>query len=124
MPSPLLAIVLALHGVVHFMGLVAYLRLGQVQGLPYKTTVLSGALDLGDVGMGIYGLLWGIAAWLFIVTSGALLMQAPWWRPLLLFAAVFSLILTALDWKVTFAGIVVNVMLLISLSVSGIGIRT
>jgi hypothetical protein len=38
----ILAIVIALHGLVHLMGTFAYLKLAEVQGLPYKTTMFGG----------------------------------------------------------------------------------
>ena len=43
-------IVLVLHGLIHLMGTVAYLKLGVIQQLPYKTTVLGGRWDLGANG--------------------------------------------------------------------------
>ena len=46
----IVAVVLALHGLIHFMGTAAYLKLADIQGLPYKTTVLAGRWDLGEAG--------------------------------------------------------------------------
>jgi hypothetical protein len=36
------AVVLAAHGLLHLIGTAAYLKLADVQGFPYKTTVLGG----------------------------------------------------------------------------------
>ena len=49
------------HGLVHVMGTVAYLKIGDVAGLPYKTTLLSGSWDIGLIGIGIFGGLWALA---------------------------------------------------------------
>ena len=54
-------IVIALHGLIHIMGTTVYMRLGQVQGLEYKTTVLGGRWDLGDGGIVVFGALWLVA---------------------------------------------------------------
>jgi len=39
------SIILILHGLVHLMGTAAYLKLAELKGLPYKTTVLGGRWD-------------------------------------------------------------------------------
>ena len=52
-------IVLVLHGLIHLMGTVAYLQLGVIQQLPYKTTVLGGRWDLGAGGIAVYGAVMG-----------------------------------------------------------------
>ncbi len=109
----LLAIIIVLHGLVHLMGLVSYLKLGEVQGLPYKTTVLDGRINLGNNGIGIYGGLWGVATLGFVFAAIGLLLNSSWWLPLLTTTAVFSLILTMVDLNVAMAGVVVNVALLI-----------
>ena len=59
----IVAIMIALHGLVHLMGTFAYLKLAEVQGLPYKTTML--------VGVGI----WASLASRSLVSCGPL---PPW----------------------------------------------
>jgi hypothetical protein len=108
-----LAIVLVLHGLVHIMGLVSYLKLGEVQGIPYKTTVLDGRLNLGHTGTGIYGVLWAVAALGFVLAATGLLLNSSWWLPLLTASAVFSLVITTLDLNVALAGVVVNAAILV-----------
>jgi hypothetical protein len=107
------AIILVLHGLVHIMGLVSYLKLGEVQGIPYKTTVLDGRLNLGETGVGIYGVLWAVAALGFVLAATGLLLNSSWWLPLLTASTVFSLVLTAMDLNVALAGVVVNVAILV-----------
>ncbi len=55
-------VVLLLHGLIHLMGTAAYLKLAEIQALPYKTTVLGGRWDLGATGTSVYGALWAVAA--------------------------------------------------------------
>ena len=51
------AVLIALHGLVHLMGTVAYLRFAEVQGSPYKTTFFDGSWDLGELGITVFGVL-------------------------------------------------------------------
>jgi hypothetical protein len=90
------------------MGTAAYLKLANVQGLAYKTTLLGGRWDLGEVGIGIFGVLWAIAAIGFIVTPIAWLMNKSWWRPALVVITLLSLALTVLDWEMAKTGVAVN----------------
>ncbi|MCE7986973.1 MAG: ABC transporter permease [Caldilinea sp. CFX5] len=105
-------IVLVLHGLIHLMGTASYLKLVEVQGLPYKTTVLGGRWDLGGNGISLFGALWLVPALGFVVAAVGLSLGAPWWQPLLLTVTLFSLVLTALDWNIAFAGVVVNLIIL------------
>ena len=106
------AIVLVLHGLIHLMGTAAYLKLAVIPQLPYKTTVLDGRWELGASGIAVYGGLWAIAAIGFIVAAVALLASWNWWQPLLIVVTLLSLALTALDWDVAYAGVIVNIVIL------------
>ena len=104
--------VLLAHGLIHLIGTVVYLRLGEVQGFAYKTTLLNGSWDLGASGMGVFGALWAVAALGFIVAALTLLMNWRIWRLLLAAVAVFSLVLTGLDSSLAFAGVGLNIVIL------------
>jgi len=49
------AMLLIVHGLIHLMGTVAYMKLGRIENLPYKTTLLGGSWDIGDRGMRFFG---------------------------------------------------------------------
>lgn len=102
------SIVLVLHGLIHLMGTAAYMKLAVIQQLPYKTTLLGGRWEIGASGTAIYGVLWAVAAVGFIVAAAALLMGWTWWQPVLVGVTLLSLALTALDWDVAFAGVILN----------------
>jgi len=106
------AIVLALHGLIHLMGTAVYMKLAVIQQLPYKTTVLGGRWDLGAGGMALFGALWIVPAIGFVIAAIGLWLGAAWWQPLLFSVTLFSLALTALDWNIAFAGVVVNLVIL------------
>jgi hypothetical protein len=105
-------IILNLHGIVHLMGTAAYLKMGEIEGMSYKTTLLGGHWDLGETGIAVVGVLWAAAALGFI--AAALAMAAGWRlaRPALLGVTLFSLVLTILDWERAYAGTIINIAIL------------
>jgi len=94
--SPLLTstavAILWVHGLIHLMGAVVYMRLGSIEGLPYKT-VLAGRWDVGGAGAAAFGLLWAVAAAGFVVAGAGLAAGADWWRPMTLVTAALSLVI-------------------------------
>jgi hypothetical protein len=110
--SIIIAILLILHGLIHLMGTVTYMKLGAVQGLTYKTTLLGGRWDLGEGGIRIYGALWAAAAIGFVVAAMALLFGWTWWKPVLTGVTLLSLTLTTLDWRDAKAGAILSVVIL------------
>ena len=108
-----IAIVLFLHGLVHLMGTAVYMRLATIETFAYKTTLLAGQLEIGKGGMKLFGALWLIAAAGFVVSAMSLLLGWSSTHQIVLGVTLFSLILTVLDWDVAYAGIIVNIILLI-----------
>jgi hypothetical protein len=113
----ILGTVLILHGLIHVLGVAAYWRLAEVEGLPYGTRLLSGSLEVGEAGVWIFGLLWFVAAVGFVVAALALLLLRPWWRPLTLGVALLSLVITILGWPDAWFGVLVNLAILACLLV-------
>ena len=111
-PTIVASILLILHGLIHLMGTAAYMKLVEIDQLPYKTTVLGGRWELGPRGTTVYGALWAVAAIAFTVAAVALLSGWTWWQPVLIGVTLFSLILTALDWGVAYAGVIINIVIL------------
>ena len=108
-------VVLVLHGLIHLIGTAVYLRLADIQGFAYKTTVLGGRLDLGYGGVRAFGMLWLLAAMGFVLAALALMQGWDWWGTALLAVTLLSLGLTSLDWSVAFAGAIVNIVILVLL---------
>ena len=106
------AFVLIAHGLIHLLGTTVYLRLGEVAGFAYKTTLLGNSWDVGPVGIVIFGAMWAVAAVGFIVSAIAMLTGSRWWQPALIGFTVFSLLLTGLDWSLAFAGVALNLVIL------------
>ncbi len=102
------ALILGIHGLIHLMGATVYLKLGDVQGLVYKTTVLGGRVDLGAGGIRVFGALWMLPAIGFVAAAIGLLEGWSSWSVALLAATIVSTVLTVLDWNVAFMGAIVD----------------
>ena len=104
------AIFLALHGFAHFAGFAG--SFGLAESMPYRTTVLGGMVDLGDVGIRVFGLLWLVAAASFLVASAAAMTNQVWWPSALLVAAAGSLVLSVMALPEARIGFALNVIIL------------
>lgn len=115
------SIILFGHGMIHFLGTAVYFELADVAEFPYKTTLLGGAVNVGDVGMRVFGVLWAVAAIGFVAAAGAVLTDWDHWPLLVGAVTVFSLLLTVLDYRVAYSGIVVNLGILAAVLYSQFG---
>jgi hypothetical protein len=112
-----LAVLMALHGLAHLVGFVGSWRLARLEGMPYKTTVLAGRLDLGDAGIRAVGVLWLLLAIGFLIAAIGAIGSRPWWMPAAFMAAGVSLALCLLQWPDSRIGVPVNLVILIALLV-------
>ncbi len=106
------AIVLVLHGLIHLMGTAVYMKLTNIEGKTYKTTLLGGRWDLGEGGIRVFGALWAAVAIGFVAAAVALLAGWGWWQLVLVGVVLFSLALTTLDWSNAFRGTIIDVTIL------------
>jgi hypothetical protein len=98
------AFIVFMHGLVHLLYLVSYWPLAELEEVPYKTTLINGRWDVGPGGIRFYGFLSLLATLGFIVAAVGLAAEAEWWRSVMASLAVFSLVLTALDFSVAMVG--------------------
>jgi len=115
----IIAIVWIGHGLAHLVGFVVPWKIATMEDAPYKTTLLADAINIGDVGVRVVGILWLAAALAFIVAGVGLIALLPWWRPLTLYTTVFSLALCILGWPESRIGVWVNVIILAFLIIAG-----
>ncbi|ARS91837.1 ABC transporter permease [Natrarchaeobaculum aegyptiacum] len=113
--SYLVAVALAVHGLIHFLGVVVYFELLQLADLPYKTTLLGGAVAVGGTGIRVFAVLTAVAGVGFLVSAVALVTNWRYWWSLLFAVTAFSLVLTALDWTVASMGVLANLAILVGL---------
>ena len=110
------AVVLALHGVIHLIGFVSPWRIASLEGFAYRTTVLGGAQDVGDVGVRLIGLVWLGLTFGFLAAGYAVWRRKLWAVGLTGVLAVVSLIVCVAGWPETAAGVAVDVVILATVS--------
>jgi hypothetical protein len=109
------ASVLLAHGVAHLVGFVSSWQLGTLAELPDKTTILAGRVDVGDAGVRMMGVLWLLAALVFLVAAFAVATEAGWAVRFTLAAVLVSLVLCVVGWPDARIGVAVNLGLVLLL---------
>ena len=112
-----LAVLLVAHGIAHLVGFVSSWKLATLAELPYKTTVFSGHVDVGDAGIRVMGVLWLLAALAFLVAAFAVMTETSWAVRFTLAAVIASLILCMVGWPDARIGVAVNVGLALLLAI-------
>ena len=110
------AVVLALHGVIHPIGFVSPWRIASLEGFAYRTTVLGGAQDIGDVGVRLIGLVWLGLTFGFLAAGHAVWRGKPWAVGLTGALAMASLIVCVAGSPETAAGVAIDVVILATVS--------
>ena len=109
------AIYLIVHGVIHLIGFVVFWQIAEIEDISYKTTVLAGRLDIGDVGMRVLGVVWLLIAVAFVIAGVAIFFSPPWWWSFTLAVTIASLIVTLLGWPDARYGVLANIIILVFL---------
>lgn len=107
-----LALFIALHAIAHLVGFAGAWRLSAPEGVPYRTTVLGGRLDLGDTGIRAVGILWLLASLAFIIIATGVMTNASWWMTAMIGVSLASLGLCLLEWPQARIGAIINVGLI------------
>lgn len=110
-----LAMLMAIHGIAHTAGFAESWRLAPASGVPYRTTVFGGRVDLGDSGIRTIGVLWLGVAIAFLCVAAATVLDTWWWRPAAVAAASASIALTFLELPQARLGTLINVIILVLL---------
>ncbi len=114
-----LALLMALHGVAHLVGFAVPWGLAHGDELTYKTTLLAGRLDVGDVGIRVVGLVWLVLAVAFVASAVGAFTQQPWWTGAATWTAVASLGMSLLSLPEARIGVPVNLLVLAALLIGG-----
>ena len=109
------AIYLIVHGIIHLIGFVVFWQIAEIEDISYKTTVLAGRLDIGDVGMRILGVVWLLITVAFVIAGVAIFFSPPWWWSFTLAVTIASLIVTLLGWPDARYGVLANIIILVFL---------
>jgi hypothetical protein len=114
-------IYLLIHGFCHLVGFLVPWKLITSKEEPYKTTLLSGAIAVGDVGIRVVGILWLLAALAFLLNGVGALAAWPWWRDAALGLAITSTVLCVFGLPGAKIGILANLLLLAYLAATKLG---
>jgi hypothetical protein len=114
----ILAAVLGVHGIAHFVGFVFSWQIATLAELPYKTTILAGRIDVGDGGIRAMGLLWLLGGLGFLIAAVGVATEAPWSLRLTALMVAVSLVLCTIGWPDSRIGLVVNIALAVVLVVN------
>ncbi|HXX60147.1 MAG TPA: hypothetical protein VEI48_02530 [Candidatus Sulfotelmatobacter sp.] len=106
------AAVLAVHGLIHLIGFVVPWHLASIAGVAARTTVLVGAVELGDAGSRVVGLMWLALAVGFVAAAWGLWQGRAWAVPAAGLCAAASLVVCVLGLPDTPFGIGVDVAIL------------
>lgn len=118
--------VVAMHGAIHLIGFVVPFQVAQLEGFPYRTTVLNDSIVVGDVAVRAIGIVWLVLAVGFVIAAVGLWRGIAWAVPATAVLAIVSIVVCALGLPEAVAGIVLNALILAViavLSLTGIGAR-
>jgi hypothetical protein len=110
----LLALFVIAHGIAHLVGFAVPFGLVANPDLSERTTVLNGALDVGETGAKVIGVLWLALALGFFGAAAAIL--AGRWDPIwILRLAALSLVFCVVGWPDARIGVAVNLAIIAAL---------
>jgi hypothetical protein len=102
----LAAVFLAIHGAIHLMGPIDFWKIADIDGISPPNA--SGAV------VGFLGALWLAAAVGFIGGAALFWRDDRRWRPVVISAAVLSFIIAGAVWQDAWAGMIVNVVIVLA----------
>ena len=108
-----IAIFLFLHGLAHLVGFIVPWRIAKMDDMPYKTTLIYGKVDVGDIGIRIMGIIWLLIAMVYFYSGWITYQQMDIWLIFTLITTVVSLFFCILAIPDTKIGIVINIILIV-----------
>ena len=112
-----LGIFFILHGFAHVVGFAASFKLLKNENAPYSTRILNGAIDVGDVGTRVLGLLWLIAAVAFAVVGVSSFFDVDWWTTASYSVVGFSTLMCIVGLPLSKIGLVIDIILIAAMLV-------
>jgi hypothetical protein len=86
---------------------------------PYKTTILGGRVDVGNIGIRLVGVIWLLVGIAWLAAAAALAFRASVALPLVATVTTVSTLLCALEWPQARIGLSVNCVLLAAMPFLG-----
>lgn len=107
----LFALLLIAHGIAHLVGFAVPFGLVATPDVSERTTVLNGALDVGETGAKVIGILW-LALALGFCASGAAAFTGWWDAVWVVRLAAISLVFCLVGWPDARIGLFVNLAII------------
>jgi hypothetical protein len=107
-----MGIYLLVHGLCHVVGFLVPWKIVTTTEEPYRTTLMAGTIDVGDIGIRMVGLLWLLACVAFMVSGIGAMASRAWWRTPLLPLTLASSVLCVLGLPGAKIGILANGLVL------------
>jgi hypothetical protein len=107
---------LAVHGLIHLIGFVTPWRITSLEGFAYRTTAFNGALEIGDGGARLVGLIWLALTFGFVAAAYGVRSDKRWALGMSAVLAVASLGVCILGLPEAAAGIVVDVGIVVAVA--------
>ena len=108
-----LGVFLVAHGTAHLVGFAVPWKLVRSDNPPYRTTLLSGIVDVGPQGIKVIGLLWLLLAIGVVALGAAILVNRFSYVPALWIIGA-SFLLSIMGWPDARVGVAINAALLAS----------
>lgn len=108
----LFAALLALHGIVHWIGFAVPFGLMETESNPYTTEMLWGTIDVGDVGAHLLGIAYLALIVPFLVAAYGVARARGWALPLTIVVASLSAFVCALTSPNAVVGLVLNLAII------------
>jgi hypothetical protein len=105
------ALFLFIHGLAHLVGFVVPWRIAALDQMPYRTTVLAGAVNIGDAGIRVVGIIWFGIALTFAGCGIGFITRQPWALRLTMWTTGISLAMCLIGWPDARTGVFVNLII-------------
>ena len=115
----ILAVFILVHGFAHLVGFVVPWQISKIDEMPYKTTILGGVMDVGDIGIRIFGIFWLLFVLAFFTASGLLLLKVSFWDIYTIIISILSLLLCIIGWPDSKIGVFVNIFIIAFIVMAG-----
>jgi hypothetical protein len=113
-----IALLVFVHAIAHLLQFADAFRLIPAGGIPTRTTLLDGRLDVGNGGIRLMGMLWFTLAIAFTAVTVGMALGTTWWVQVAGVGAMISLVMTLLEAPRAQIGLWMNLVILTAILIS------
>ncbi|HPN38370.1 MAG TPA: hypothetical protein PL041_08195 [Melioribacteraceae bacterium] len=105
-------IILVAHAIAHLPGFVMSFKLAKIKELPYSTKVFFKKIEIGEIGIKIYGLIWLVLSLIFFTAVILIIFEMPVFKITIITASILSFLISVLGLPETKFGIIINSLII------------